>query len=54
MVPRSATVGTATSDPEILNEINAAIASGNVDTVKATIAAITSRTAQNSVEVGDD
>jgi vancomycin resistance protein YoaR len=54
MVPRSATVGTATSDPEILNEINAAIASGNVDTVKATIAAITARAAQNSVEVGDD
>jgi uncharacterized protein YabE (DUF348 family) len=54
MVPRSATVGTATSDPDVLNEINAAIASGSVDTVKATIASITSRAAQNSVEVGDD
>jgi vancomycin resistance protein YoaR len=54
MVPRSATVGTATSDPEALNEINAAIASGSVDTVKAVVSSITSRAAQNSVEVGDE
>lgn len=38
--PRTATVGTATSDPNVLAEINAAIASNSIDIVKQTIANI--------------
>lgn len=55
MVPRSATVGTATSDPEALNEINAAIASGSIDNVNAAIASINARiAAQNAPDDDDD
>lgn len=32
--PRSATVGTATSDPNVLNEINAAIGTNNIEHIK--------------------
>ena len=38
--PRSATVGTATADPNAYNEIMAAIGTGNIDHVKNVIAAI--------------
>jgi len=38
--PRTATVGTATSDPNVLSEINAAIATNNVDIIKQTLANI--------------
>lgn len=38
--PRMATVGTATDDPVAYEQIMAAIASGSIDTVKATIGAI--------------
>lgn len=54
MVPRSATVGTATADPEALNEINAAIASGNIDSVNAAIASINARIAAQSMPPEDD
>lgn len=40
MSPRTATVGTATSDPNISNMINSAIATSSIDTVKSTIANI--------------
>lgn len=53
MSPRSATVGTATSDPQAAEEINAAIASGSVANVKNVIAAITARAAANAVEIGE-
>lgn len=42
MVPRSATVGTATSDPTAAEQINAAIATANIDYVKGVIAQILS------------
>lgn len=54
MTPRSATVGTATSDPNAANQINAAIASGSIDNVKATIASITAGAAQSSEPEEDD
>lgn len=54
MVPRSATVGTATSDPAAYEEITAAIATANVDHVKNVIASITARAAANSVEIGEE
>lgn len=54
MVPRSATVGTATSDPAAYEEISAAIATANVDHVKNVIASITARAAANSVEIGEE
>lgn len=54
MVPRSATVGTATADPEALNEINAAIASGSIDNVNAAIASINARVAAQSMPADDD
>ncbi len=54
MVPRSATVGTATSDPEALNEINAAISSGSIDNVNAAIASINARAAAQSAAEEDD
>lgn len=38
MVPRSATVGTATSDPRVYDEIMAAIGTGSIDHVKNVIA----------------
>ncbi|MCM1058424.1 MAG: VanW family protein [Firmicutes bacterium] len=53
MVPRSATVGTATDDPAAYEQIMAAINSGSVDQVKAVIASLTAQTASNSVEVGE-
>lgn len=53
MVPRSATVGTATDNPAAYEQIMAAINSGSVDQVKAVIAALTAQTASNSVEVGE-
>lgn len=46
MVPRSATVGTATADPYIYNEITAAIGTANVDHVKNVIAYLTGQTPQ--------
>ena len=53
MVPRSATVGTATDNPAAYEQIMAAINSGSVDQVKAVIAALTAQAASNSVEVGE-
>lgn len=41
MSPRSATVGTATADPNAYEQIKAAMATGSIDQVKATIAALT-------------
>lgn len=41
MSPRSATVGTATSDPSAYAQIKAAISSNSIATVKSTIAALT-------------
>ena len=35
-----ATVGTGTTDPVIREQIMAAVASGNIDTIKATVGAI--------------
>lgn len=40
MSPRTATVGTATADPNILAELNAAISTNSVDVVKQTLANI--------------
>lgn len=54
MVPRSATVGTATSDPAVHDQIVAAIGTGSIDHVKNVIAALTSQAADNSREIGDD
>ncbi|MGN0168367.1 MAG: VanW family protein [Acetatifactor sp.] len=54
MVPRSATVGTATADPAAYEEITAAIATANVDHVKNVIASITAKAAANSVEIGEE
>lgn len=53
MVPRSATVGTATSDPAAYEEIMAAIGTGSVDHVKNVIAMLTAQAASNSVEIGE-
>ena len=59
MVPRSATVGTATDNPAAYEQIMAAINSGSVDQVKAVIAALTAPPAQSapadsgSVEAGE-
>ncbi|MCM1191518.1 MAG: VanW family protein [Butyrivibrio sp.] len=53
MVPRSATVGTATDDPAAYEQIMAAINSGSVDQVKAVIASLTAQAATNSVEIGE-
>ena len=57
MSPRSAVVGTATDDPQALEEINAAIASGSIETVRAAIANISARASQPAeepVETDDD
>lgn len=53
MVPRSATVGTATSNPADYDEIIAAINTGSIDHVKNVIAYLSSRDASNSVEIGE-
>lgn len=54
MVPRSATVGTATADPAAYEEIKAAIGTANVDHVQNVIALLTQKAATNSVEVGEE
>ncbi|MBQ9511656.1 MAG: VanW family protein [Lachnospiraceae bacterium] len=48
MVPRTATVGTATDNPANLSIINSAIASGSIDQVKSTAAAL-----RNSAQATD-
>ncbi|MCR5755636.1 MAG: VanW family protein [Acetatifactor sp.] len=53
MVPRSATVGTATGDPAAYEEIMAAIGTGSVSHVKDVIAILTAQSASNSVEIGE-
>ncbi len=53
MVPRSATVGTATDNPAAYEQIMAAINSGSVDQVKAVIAALTTPVVSNSGETGE-
>ena len=52
MVPRSATVGTATSDPAAYDEIMAAIGTGSVDHVKNVIAMLTAQAASADGETG--
>lgn len=54
MVPRSATVGTATDNPAAYEEIMAAIGTGSVDHVRNVIAALTSQGEENSPEIGDE
>jgi len=54
MVPRSATVGTATEDPAAYEEIMAAIGTGNVDHVRNVIAILTAPVEDNSEEIGDE
>jgi len=49
MTPKSATVGTATADPNAYNEIIAAIGTGSIDHVKNVIAVLTTQ-AQQPVE----
>ncbi len=50
MVPRSATVGTATGDAGAYDQIMAAIGTGSIDQVKATIAALTAPPAESDDE----
>lgn len=50
MVPRSATVGTATADPAAYEEIMAAIGTGSVDHVKNVIALLTAPPAEQEVQ----
>lgn len=50
MVPRSATVGTATSDPAAYEEIVAAIGTGSVDHVKNVIAILQAQAVSQSAE----
>ena len=56
MVPRSATVGTATSDPQAYEEIMAAISTANIDHVKNVAAALNARAAAaaGQTEIVDD
>lgn len=56
MVPRSATVGTATADPAAYEEIMAAIGTGSVDHVKNVIAILTAQAQApvESPEIGDE
>ena len=54
MVPRSATVGTATEDPAAYEEIMAAIGTGSLDHVKNVIAILTAPPEGNSEEIGDE
>lgn len=53
MVPRSATVGTATEDPAAYEEIMAAIGTGSLDHVRNVIAILTAPPEGNSEEIGD-
>ena len=48
MVPRSATVGTATADPVAHEEIMAAIGTANIDHVQNVIAILTGQAQQNA------
>ena len=56
MVPRSAPVGTATSDPQAYEEIMAAISTANIDHVKNVAAALNARAAAAAAqtEIVDD
>ncbi|HBA49311.1 MAG TPA: hypothetical protein DCZ91_16265 [Lachnospiraceae bacterium] len=54
MVPRSATIGTATEDPVAYEEIMAAIGTGSLDHVKNVIALLTAPPEGNSEEIGDE
>ena len=56
MVPRSATVGTATADPQAYEEIMAAIGTANIDHVKNVAAALNARAAAaaQETEIVDD
>lgn len=54
MVPRSATVGIATSDENAYNEIMAAVGTSNIDHVKNVIAALTAPPAPEVPEDEDD
>lgn len=56
MVPRSATVGTATSDPQAYEEIMAAISTANIDHVKNVAASLNARAAAaaQETEIVDD
>lgn len=51
MVPRSATVGVATADPNAYNEIMAAISTNNIDHVKNVAAALAAAAAPAATEV---
>ena len=53
MTPRSATVGTATSDPNAYNEMIAAIGTGSIDHVKNVIALLTAQPAQGPAQTGE-
>jgi len=54
MVPRSATVGTATEDPVAYEEIMAAIGTGNLDHVRNVITILTAPVEDNSDEYEDE
>lgn len=54
MVPRSATVGTATTDENAYNEIMAAVGTSNIDHVKSVIAALAAPPAQEAPEYEED
>lgn len=51
MTPRTATVGTASADPEAVAAINAAIATGSIDHVKAVAGAIVAANQQIAAQV---
>lgn len=54
MVPRSATVGTATTDENAYNQIMAAVGTSNIDHVKNVIAALAAPPAQETPEYEED
>ena len=54
MVPRSATVGTATSDPSAYEQITAAIATANIDHVKNVVASILAKPAAATIEIEEE
>ena len=56
MVPRSATVGVATADPVVYEQIMAAIATGSVDHVKNVIISLTTPVPEenNEIEIGEE
>lgn len=54
MVPRSATVGTATDNPAAHEQITAAIATASVDHVKNVIASLTAGPVADSGEIGEE